>query len=293
MNPRTPSPIPELIADYGCVCGEIPLWHPDEKRLYWADIPSGRLLRYDPAAGRHEQVWKGDPIGGMALQADGSLLLLMDKCVVRSWKDGQVRTVVEQAPPGEAGARWNDCIADPEGRVFCGTVRSDNHKGSLYRLDPNGTYARLVEGIGCSNGLGFTRDLRGLYYVDSTTRHVYLFDYERATGAITSQRVFARLPESLGVPDGMTVDSKGFVWVAVWGGSCVIRYAPTGEENQRIYFTGKLVSCPTFGGEDYRDLYVTTAGGDKKKENGPGAGALFRVRPGVKGVPEFRSRIGL
>ncbi|HET6487514.1 MAG TPA: SMP-30/gluconolactonase/LRE family protein [Spirochaetia bacterium] len=293
MNPRTPSPIPELLADYHCVCGEIPLWHPEERRVYWSDIPAGRLFRYDPATGRHEEAFQGEPVGGMTLQKDGSLLLLMDRCQVCSWKDGALRPVVEKVPPGEEKARWNDAIADPEGRVYAGTLPSEGHKGSLYRLDPDGTYTRLVEGFGCSNGMGFTGDLRRFYHVDSTTRHVYLYDYQRATGAITNQRVFATLAASLGVPDGMTVDAKGFVWVAVWGGSCVIRFSPNGEEDQRVYFTGKLVSCPTFGGEDYRDLYVTLAGGEKKDVNGPGAGALFRVRPGVKGVPEFRSRIGL
>jgi sugar lactone lactonase YvrE len=89
------------------------------------------------------------------------------------------------------------------------------------------------------------------------------------------------------------VDAKGFVWVAVWGGGCVIRYSPKGTEDRRIYFTAKLVSSAAFGGDDMMDLYVTSAGGDDKKANGPGAGALFRVRPGVKGVPEFFSAIGL
>jgi D-xylono/L-arabinono-1,4-lactonase len=293
MSSRAPSLVPELIADYGCVCGEIPIWHPDEKCLYWADVPTGRLFRYDPAARKHEMVWQGENIGGIALQADGSLLLLMENCIVRSWRNGAATVLVEKAPPGEEKGRWNDCIADPEGRLYCGTLPTEERKGNLYRLDRDGTYTRMVEGVGCTNGLAFTPDLRGLYYADSATREIFLFDYHRDTGALTNKRVFLHLPESLGAPDGLTVDAKGHLWVAVWAGSCMVRYTPRGEESERIYFTGKLVSCPAFGGGDYRELYVTTAGGDNKKDNGAGAGALFRVRPGVKGVPEFRTRIKL
>ncbi|MGA2974914.1 MAG: SMP-30/gluconolactonase/LRE family protein [Spirochaetia bacterium] len=288
-----PSSSPEVVADYACVCGEGPLWHPTEKKVYWVDIPQGRLFRFDPAAGKHEKAfqWEGQ-IGGFTVQADGSLLLFMDRGAVRVLRDGQLHTIMEQIP-GEENGRFNDVIADPEGRVFCGTLPADDHKGSLYRLDANGKLTKLLEGIGCSNGMGFTPDHAGLYYVDSTTRVVSLFDYEASTGEIGRPRVFSQLPESLGVPDGMTVDAKGFVWVAVWGGSCVLRFAPDGREERRIYFTAKLVSSVIFAGDDYRDMYVTTAGGDNKKDNGPSAGALFRVRSGIKGVPEFSSRIGI
>ena len=283
---------PEVVADYACVCGEGPLWHPAERRLYWVDIPKGLLFRFDPAARKHEQAFHAGQIGGFTVQSDGSLLLFMDKGAVKILRQGTLHTVHEYTP-GEENSRFNDVIADPEGRVFCGTLPSDGHQGSLYRMDADGKLTKLAEGFGCANGLGFTPDCKGLYFVDSQPREVYLFDYERATGSISNRRVFARLPESLGVPDGMTVDAKGFVWVAAWGGSCVVRYTPDGKEDTRIYFTGKLVSSVTFGGDDYRDMYVTTAGGDNKKDNGPGAGALFRLRPGVKGRPEHLSRIAL
>ena len=107
--------------------------------------------------------------------------------------------------------------------------------------------------------------------------------------------MFAQVPrtEGEGHPDGMTVDAEGYVWSARWDGYCLVRYAPDGREVGRITFPTKKVSCPVYGGADYRDLYVTTAGGQDKAENGEGAGALFRVRPGVRGVPEFRSRVGL
>ncbi len=284
----------ELIADYRCVTGEGPLWHPGEQCLYWLDIPRGRIFRYNPASGTHEQVYQAtEAIGGFTIQSDGALLLFMARGAVKIWRDGRLTTVIEEIPD-ERETRFNDVIADPVGRVFCGTMRTPERLGRLYRLDLDGTITKLLDGIGTSNGMGFTPDRKQMYYTDTPKREIYRFDYDASTGAITNQRVFVRTPEDPeeGRPDGMTVDADGYVWSARWDGGCVVRYAPDGTEDQRITFPARKVSCPTFGGPDYRDLYVTTAGGDNKDLNGPGAGALFRVRvPGIRGVPEFPSRI--
>jgi len=281
---------PELIADYACVTGENPLWHPDEKRLYWVDIPTGRMFRYDPATSQHEQCYEGEVVGGFTIQADGALLLFMARGAVKIWRDGELTTVIDEIPD-ERSSRFNDVIADPEGRVFCGTMSTEDRLGRLYRLDTNGTLTRLLESIGTSNGMGFTLDRRQMYYTDSRKREIYLFDYDQATGAITNQRLFLRTPEGAGSPDGMTVDAEGAVWSARWNGGCLVRYAPDGAEDRRIEFPAKKVSSVTFGGEDYTDIYVTTAGGNNKAEEGSGAGALFRLNLGIRGLPEFRSRI--
>jgi len=286
---------PELIADYQCICGESPLWHPDEHSLYWLDIPRGRMFRYHPASGKHEQVHQGDVIGAFTIQSDGALLLFMARGAVNVWRDGDVTTVIEEIPD-ERESRFNDVIADPEGRVFCGTMPTKERLGRLYRLDTDGGLIKLLDGIGTSNGLGFTPDRKGIYYTDTRKREIYIFDYDQKTGAIANQRVFVQVPhlESEGGPDGMTVDAEGYVWGARWEGGCVVRYAPDGTEERRISFPARKVSSVTFGGDDYTDLYVTTAGGTNKDEEGQGAGALFRVRlaeEGIRGVPEFRSRI--
>ena len=290
MNSRSASLRPEVVADYSCVCAENPLWHPLEEKVYWVDVPKGDLYRLDPSTGAHDKVFQAGQIGGFTVQQDGSLLLFMENGAVKLLRGGQLSTVIESLP-GEEGSLFNDVIADPEGRVFCGTLPAGDHKGSLYRLDPDRKITRLLTGIGCSNGMGFTPDRKGMYYVDSAAREVYLFDYDRSTGGISGQRVFLKLPESLGTPDGLTVDAKGFMWVAVWGGGCLIRFSPEAKEERRIYFTAKLVSSVIFGGSDCKDIYVTTAGGDNRAENGPSAGSLFRFRAGIKGVPEFFSRI--
>ena len=284
--------MPELIADYQCVTGENPLWHPGEERLYWLDIETGRMFRYDPATGKHEQFYHGEVVGGFTIQADGALLLFMARGAVKIWRDGELTTVIEEIPD-ERETRFNDVIADPVGRVFCGTMPVPDRPGRLYRLDAGGTITRLLDGIETSNGMGFTRDLRQMYYTDSPKHEIYLFDYDRSSGAISNRRIFVRTPEDQGVPDGLTVDADGYVWSARWDGGCLVRYRPDGSEERRFEFPAKKVSSLTFGGRDYADIYVTTAGGDNKAEEGAGAGALFRLRLGIRGVPEFPSRVRL
>ncbi len=281
---------PELIADYKCVTGEGPLWHPDEKCVYWCDIPMGRIFRYEPATGKHEQIYEGDEVGGFTIQDDGALLLFMARGAVKIWRDGELTTIIDEIPD-ERETRFNDVFADPEGRVYCGTMPAPDRPGRLYRLDTDRKLSLLLEGIGVSNGMGFTPDRKHMYYTDTVAQKIYLFHYDQATGDLTDQTVFVDTTGEEGGPDGMTVDGEGYVWSARWGGSCMVRYSPDGTEVQRVGFPAKKVSCVTFGGEDYTNMYVTTAGGNTKEEDGPGAGALFRVNLGIQGVPDFRSKI--
>lgn len=283
---------PELIADCKCVIGEGPLWHPSEKRVYWTDIPKGQMFRFDSATSRHERIYEGEIVGGFTIQADGALLLFMAHGAVKIWRAGKLTTVIAEIPD-EIGSRFNDVIADPVGRVFCGTLSREGQPGSLYRLDTNGCLTKILSGIGCSNGMGFTPDQRHMYYTDSAKREIYRFDYDAVSGEIASQRLFVRTPESEGMPDGMTVDAEGGVWSARWDGGALVRFTPDGREEHRILFPAKKVSSVIFGGDDLADIYVTTAGGDRRATEGTGAGALFRLRSDHRGLPEFCSRVGL
>ncbi|HLA83855.1 MAG TPA: SMP-30/gluconolactonase/LRE family protein [Thermoguttaceae bacterium] len=285
---------PEPVADYACQTGESPTWHPLEKRLYWCDIPRGRLFCYDPAAGRHEMCLETEPIGALCVQADGALLLLMADGAVRAWRDGRLETLIDRVHE-IVGNRYNDGIADPRGRVFCGVLSTPERTGRLYRLDTDGKLTLVEEGLGTSNGMGFTPDRRQLYHSDSNDRfrRIRLFDYDEANGSLANPRLFLAAAPGDGKPDGLTVDAEGFIWSARWNGGLLIRYAPDGTEDRRITFPVAKVSSVTFGGEDYTDLFVTTAGGNDRDHEGPLAGALFHLNLGIRGVPEFFSRIGL
>lgn len=282
---------PQIAVDHKSVVGECPIWHPFDKKLYWIDIPEGIIFRYDPETGNHEEFYSGEVIGGFTIQEDGSLLLFLERGAVKILKDGETSTVIDEIYE-ELDTRFNDVIADPEGRVFCGTMPAKDNKARLYRLDTDGSITKILDGIGISNGMGFTPDRKQMYFTDSPGGKIYLFDYDLETGKIKNQSVFVTVPESEGVPDGMTVDKEGCIWSARWDGGCLIRYKPDGKEDLRIQFPAKKVSSVTFGGKDYTDIYVTTAGGDKREEEGPDAGALFHLNLDIQGVPEFLSKIG-
>jgi sugar lactone lactonase YvrE len=285
---------PRMVADYACHTGENPLWHTGERCMYWVDIPAAKLYRYYPASGHHEMCWQGEePVGGFTIQADGALLLFMARGAIKIWRNGRVVDTVIDNIPAERDSRFNDVIADPLGRVLCGTMPTAEHPARLYRLDVDGSLALLLDDVKLSNGLGFAADRRTLYYTDTLAYAIYRFAYDEATGTLGERQVFAQVPPGQGGPDGMTVDAEGCVWSARWGGSCVVRYDPQGQEIERVTFPAREVSCPAFGGDDWSDLCVTTAGGDQKETKGQGAGALYVLRPGGRGVPEFRSRIGL
>ena len=281
---------PELIADYQCVTGENPLWHPIEEQLYWTDIPSGRMFRYDPATGEHEQFYQGQIVGGFTIQTEGTLLLFMAGGAVKIWRNGELIDLLEEIPD-ERDSRFNDVIADPQGRVFCGTMPIKNRLGRLYQLRTDSKLIKLLDGIGISNGMGFTPDRKHMYYTDTSAGTIYIFDYDQDSGVISNQNTFIVVPEGEGSPDGMTVDAEGYLWSARWDGGCLVRYSPDGSEERRIHFPAKQISSVTFGGENYTDIYVTTAGGNNKREEGAGAGGLFRINLGIKGVPEFLSRV--
>ncbi len=287
---------PELIADYVCHVGEGPLWHPDEKCVYWADIPAGKLFRYDPAANTHGPCYVDRPVGGFTRQADGALLLFRDKGNVVVWRDGTiVRTVVEGVLDLQT-TRFNDVCADPEGRVFCGTMADMRHTGRLYRLDPNGVLTLLFEGLGTPNGMGFSPDLKTLYFNDShsTTRVTWMFEYDRVTGALGARRLFrdAKACDDPGSPDGLAIDAQGGVWTARWDGGCILRHEADGRIAERMAFPVRKVSSLCFAGDDLTDIYATTAGGHLRPTDGAHAGALFRLRGSpVAGMPRFVSRI--
>jgi D-xylono/L-arabinono-1,4-lactonase len=295
---------PHMVADTRCEVGEGPLWHPDEACVYWVDALVGRLYRFNPESGRTDLVDTGEPIGGLTLQTDGALLLLGSRGSVRIWRNGRVeRTILAQMPGGE-GTRFNDAIADPVGHVFSGLLATRDadgrilRSGTLYRIGLDGQPVAVVDGLGTPNGMAFNAAGDGMYATDTLigTQTIWRWDFDQRTGALSNRAVFLQtaLDGSEGRPDGMTVDADGRIWTALWEGGAVLCLAEDGTRLGRIRLPARRVSSLTFGGSDYAEMYVTTGGGQDRATYGSGAGALFRVRvPGVRGVPEHRSRVGL
>jgi sugar lactone lactonase YvrE len=280
-------PVPEAVANYHCTVGENPRWHESEGRLYWLDIETGRLFRAEHATLAHECFYRGPVVGGFTFQADGTLLLFEANRIVSLDRSLSRRVLAEGVDADMA--RFNDCIADPEGRVFVGTIGKTDQSGGLYRVDHDGRVTCLFKGTGCANGMGFTRDLARFYWTCSTTRTIDVFDYDRATGALANRRRFYDAPETEGTPDGMTLDEQDRIWTTRWGGSAVLCLDAKGALASRIDMPVTRVSACAFGGPDLDVLYVTTAGGTEGADTADGT--LYRVRVNARGRTGFRSSV--
>ncbi len=281
------------IANYHCSTGENPIWDTDKHVLYWSDIPNGKIFEYYPATGEHREIYSGEQVGGFTIQEDGTLLLFrVDDIAVRR-NDGSVETVIKFTNDGMS--RFNDVFADPEGRVYAGTM-GDDMRGGLYRVDIDGSVTCLFKGTNCSNGMAFSPDLKTFYWTDTSSKTIFMFDYERTTGELTNRRKFVVVIDDgrNQLPDGMTVDVEGNVYSAQWNGSDIVKYDPSGKVIDVIEMPVGKISSVVFGGESMRDLYITTAGGDPVNDGDCMAdGTLYCVNTDTKGRMEFRSRIGL
>ena len=280
---------PKILLNHPHHNAEVPTWHPQLQCLYWTDIPQGKMYRYHPQ-GKPEQIYAGEPVGGFTIQKDGSLLLFKTKGTIEHWQEGQIKTIMAEIP-AERLTRFNDAIADPLGRVYSGTVATSECSGRLYRLDLDGSLQIIMEGLTVPNGMGFSPDLKYFYTTDSDTHTIYRFEYYLATGELSDPQVHILTTEIDGVPDGLTIDSEGYIWSARWDGGHIFRYSPEGEEVLRIPFPTAQVSSLTFGGADYSRLYITTAGGQNRSTEDNLAGSIFCLNPGVTGKAEFLSQI--
>ncbi|HVL81085.1 MAG TPA: SMP-30/gluconolactonase/LRE family protein [Actinomycetota bacterium] len=273
---------PELVVDVSNETGEGPLWHAGS--VWWVDIPPGVLHRYDP----HADSLSTTPIGrfasALAPRPDGSLVCAVKDGFVVIGEDGSVSEWVSHHPE-DFPARTNDAAVDAHGRFWFGRVPLDfaGERGALYTLDLDGTIALHLDGVRLPNGIDWSPDGRTMYFVDSLRFTVHAFEVSD-DGALGGRRDLVSLPHSwdpLTVPDGLTVDGEGHLWVALWGGSSVVRFTPDGERVDAISLpVSKVTSC-AFGGADLTDLYITTAA----TEGEPGSGGLWRARPGVRGRP--------
>jgi sugar lactone lactonase YvrE len=280
----------ELVADARATLGEGPVWDDARGVLWWVDVTAGLVHRFDPSGGADRTTETGSPVGAVALRHDGTLLAaLADGIAALDPGSGMLEMLVP-LESDRGRVRCNDGKCDPAGRFWVGRMALDETPGvgSLLRIDADRSASTHLTGLAIPNGLGWSPDGRTMYFIDSTWLEVRAYPYDPAAGTMGEGRVLARVPDDGSVPDGMSVDEEGHLWIARWGGSCVERVAPDGSVGERIALPVTRVTSCTFGGANLGDLYVTTARRDADPVREPLAGGLFRCRPGVRGMAPAR-----
>ncbi|MBF8964519.1 SMP-30/gluconolactonase/LRE family protein [Pontibacter sp. FD36] len=288
----------ELVLDAKATLGEGAIWHPAEKRLYWVDIEGRELHLFDPTTDE-DTVW---PVGERAgtvvpIVNGGALVALQNGVHFINTETGELTLVAN--PLEQDDIRFNDGKCDPAGRFWVGTMALDSREGAavLYRMEHDGQIAQVLDNLSVSNGLVWTADKSRMYFIDTPTRKVQSFSYDHDTGTIQKERDVIAIPEHEGKPDGMTIDDRGRLWIALYGGGGVGCWDPeTGELLLKVKVPAPHTTSCAFGGERLDTLYITTArnGLDNDQlHEFPKSGGIFALKPDAKGVPAnfFLSRL--
>lgn len=277
--------------------GEGPVWDTQAQALCWVDITRGIIHEYQTGSGRHRALEMHEMVGAVALFPNGDFMAALQGGLARVARESGTRTPICHPEAAHPGNRYNDGKCDPQGRFWVGSMARDERPGagSLYLLKPDRTAERVVEEVGISNGLAWSPDHNTLYYIDSPTGQVQAFDFEPGTGRLSNRRVAFSIPDSEGVPDGMTIDREGMLWIAHWDGWQVARWNPdTGKKLLGLKLPAARITSCTFGGEGLGDLFVTSARiglTEKERESQPLAGAVFVFRNcGYRGWEPDRCR---
>ena len=276
----------ELALKWDAIVGEGPVWDYRHQCLYWVDIIRGHLYRFDPATDKNQVYDIGQYVGAAVPRETGGLLLALHHGFAFYDETTQTLTPIFDPEANIPENRFNDGKVDPQGRFWAGTMQIEpkEPKGSFYQLDANQQVTKKLEGIYISNGLAWSPDQQWFYYIDSLKHKIECYAYDGERGEIQYVRDVAHIDTELGDPDGMTIDNEGNLWVAVYGGGCILCINPeNGHILDRVDVPAKKTSCCTFGGPNLDTLYITTISEDTNKETDPLAGSLFVLKPGVQG----------
>ncbi|XP_053170501.1 regucalcin [Scomber japonicus] len=287
----------ECVVKESALIGEGPVWEESEQTLLFVDIVGRKIHRWSPTTNQIQSVETSHMVGFAVPRRSGGYVAGVGRSIVAVDWSTQTMTSLAEVDEDKPNNRLNDGKVDPLGRLLAGTMSMmegsaefEKQQGSLFSLTSDLTLTKHLSQVDISNGMDWSLDQKTFFYIDSLSLSVDAFDYDSTTGQLGNRRVVYRLQEGEGLPDGMTADADGRLWVACYNGGRVLHIDPTtGVRLQTVPLpVMKTTSC-CFGGPDYSDLYVTSARlglSEEEQRQQPSAGATFRVTGlGVKGRP--------
>ncbi|TNJ63200.1 SMP-30/gluconolactonase/LRE family protein [Paenibacillus hemerocallicola] len=283
----------ELLLDAKAALGEGPSWDERNGLLYWVDIDGKALHTYEVSSKQTSVVPLGKKIGAVVPRKSGGVVLVLEDGFYAYDPSGDGLTFLGNPEGRKPNTRFNDGKCDAAGRFWAGTMSMNGtaNQGALYCLETDLTIRTIFENVSCSNGLAWSPDNRTMYYIDSPTRKVMAYDFDLESGEMSNPRVAVEVTEEGAVPDGMTSDAEGMIWVALWGGYGIRRWNPhTGELLLKIDVPAEQSSSCAFAGPNLDELYITSARVGISEANlldQPLAGGLFLYKSDVKGQPTY------
>lgn len=273
--------------------GEGALWDAAHSRLFYVDIIGRKLSVLYPENRtiiRHDMP---SMIGTVVCHTENEVLVALVDGIYKFNLETQDLTFLACPPENDSTQRFNDGKCDPAGRFWVGTMslvggRETSH---LFCLDHDGTVVTKLDGISTSNGIVWSKDEKFMYYIDTPTRKIMEYAYDKESGEISKPRVAVTVADTLGYPDGMAIDADDNLWVAMWGGSAVCCFDRlSGKLINKIAIPAKNVTSCAFGGPELTDLYITTARigtSEEELESFPDAGKLFKTTVNTAGSVSF------
>jgi sugar lactone lactonase YvrE len=292
---------PGVLADTADLCGECPIWIAESKEVLWTDCVGLKVHRFDWADRKCRLTASNIEIYGFRPNRAGGFAVTNTTGVWLWDIKGPLQPVASEVDGSRL--QLNDCCADSQGQLITSSFfynpGGEYELGRLVRIDNKGRAVTLDDGFHLGNGIGLSPDEKTLYFTDTVARKIFAYDYDKTAGA-ARRRVFAEVPSTEGIPDGLAVDAEGHVWSAQWYGGCVVRYDPDGHVERRIAVPAKQTSSVAFGGPDLTDIFITSAGQSERMpvmppgydpDSGPIGGALYHLNLGIAGLPQFPAMI--
>ena len=282
----------ELAVELDCDLGEGPYWDDAQQELYFVDITNKQVKIFSPSDSSVKTIKFDQEVSAVFLDQKSELIVAARDGVFTASQDGALKTLLAPIEADDPSIRTNDAKCDSTGRMWVGTMAFDFTPGvaALFTLDSKGL-KQVVPVLTIANGLGWSRDQKSMYFIDSPTGRVDIFDCDLESGELKNRRPLITFDAAAGIPDGLTTDEDGGIWVAFFGGGEVRRYDPSGELTHVVTLPVKQVTSCCFGGKDMTELFITTARYAMNSESlakEPLAGSLFKLSTTFKGSKSNR-----
>jgi sugar lactone lactonase YvrE len=278
-----------VLLEHNAELGEGPVWIPETNKLLWTDIEKGEVNSLNITDCQNHTIYRGNNPSCIFPTTKNEILIAdKERLFFLNLENLELKEFIT-ITHGDSNIRFNDGKVDPLGRIWIGTLSTkiDFQKGALYSVDSSGQVTERLRNITISNGLTWSLNNDKMYFIDSWERAIYEF-YLKKNGDISNKKVLVKFAPSLGIPDGMTIDANGYLWVAMWGGFSVICFDPNKRKLiERIYVEAPNVTSLAFGGKDLESLFITTARqglAQEVLESFPSSGSIFSVETGSRGV---------